>query len=153
VVGHPPAEPVAWGYRGGTRVDVAEFAAMPGTGDVWSTVDDLVRYTEALTSGATAGARALPAMLGPHAETPSETHSRARPGGPATATGYGYGYFTGTVLGHRAWFHPGDNPGYQSFLAHLPDLEVSVAVLCNHEESDLDGVLRQTVSTLASDAD
>ena len=31
-VGSAPPEPVAWGYRDGNRVDVAQFAAIPGTG-------------------------------------------------------------------------------------------------------------------------
>ena len=42
-----------------------------------------------------------------------------------------------------ARFHTGDNPGYQSFLAWLPAFDVTVAVLCNDEESDIDRLLRQ----------
>lgn len=47
-----PTAPGGMGYRVGQRVDVAQFAAIPGTGDVWSTVADLARYTEAFEAGA-----------------------------------------------------------------------------------------------------
>jgi Beta-lactamase len=70
------------------------------------------------------------------------------PDDPAPADGYGYGYFLGTVGGHRARFHPGDNPGYQSFLAYLIDEQVTIAILCNDEEADLKAQLRQCISTL-----
>jgi Beta-lactamase len=68
---------------------------------------------------------------------------------PAPAHAYGYGYFLGTVCGHRARFHPGDNPGYQSFLGYLPDLRATVAILCNDEETDLDDLLRELAPELA----
>ena len=40
-------------------------------------------------------------------------------------------------------FHTGDNPGYQSFLGWLPGLDVTVVILCNNEETNLDDLLRQ----------
>jgi hypothetical protein len=44
----------------------------------------------------------------------------------------------GTVAGHRAYFHPGDNPGYLAFNAWLPDDGIRLAVLVNEETTDLD---------------
>ena len=139
IVGRTPPEPVAWGYRDGRRVDVAQFAAIPGTGDVWSTVGDLARYTEAFEAGELLSKGSRQALVGAQAEL----RNPPDPNDPAPAHAYGYGYFLGTVCGHRARFHPGDNPGYQSFLGYLPDLRATVAILCNDEETDLDDLLRE----------
>ncbi len=107
VVERTPPDLAAWGYRDGQRADVAQFAAFPGTGDVWSTVGDLTRWIRV---------------------------------------------FHGTIVGHLARFHPGDNPGYQSFLGYMPDLRTTVAILCNNEESNLDDLLR-TIAPKLPDVD
>jgi CubicO group peptidase (beta-lactamase class C family) len=146
LVGRTPPEPVAWGYRDGKRVEVAQFAAIPGTGDVWSTVGDLTRYTEAFVTGGLLNPASRQALLREQAEL----RNPLDPNDPAPAQAYGYGYFLGTVCGHRAWFHPGDNPGYQSFLGYLPDLATTIAILCNDEETDLDQLLRELAPELAS---
>ena len=137
-VGEAP-ERAARGYREAQRADTVEFAAMPGTGDVWSTVGDLARYTTAFNAGELLSLGSRAAMVAPHASMPGASGTD----GPAVADGYGYGYISGTVCGHVARFHTGDNPGYQSFLAWLPAFDVTVAVLCNDEESDIDRLLRQ----------
>jgi CubicO group peptidase (beta-lactamase class C family) len=145
LAGRTPPEPVAWGYREGRRVDVPQLAAIPGTGDVWSTVEDLVRFTEAFEAGELLSAASRQAMVGCRARLRSPTD----PTDPAPAHAYGYGYFLGSVCGHPARFHPGDNPGYRSFLAFVPELRATVAILCNNEESDLNDLLRALTPELA----
>jgi CubicO group peptidase (beta-lactamase class C family) len=147
VVGRTPADDAAWGYRAGNRVDVPEFTAIPGTGDVWSTVDDLARYTTAFEAGEMLSQRSREAMVARQVALSDAPN----PDDPAPADGYGYGYFLGTVGGYRARFHPGDNPGYQSFLAYLPDQHGTIAIVCNNEESDLNALLRQCLSALDPD--
>jgi len=144
VVGRTPPDAVAWGYRDGQRVDVAQYAMIPGTGDVWSTVDDLARYTEAFETGELLSSAARQAMVGRHAEI----ETPADPNDPVTAHAYGYGSFLGMVCGRHARFHPGDNPGYQSFLGYLSDIQATVAILCNNEETDLDDLLRKLAPSL-----
>ena len=58
-------------------------------------------------------------------------------------TGYGYGMFTGIFAGQAAHYHPGDNPGYQSFSVWLPDLAASLVVLANDDSVNMTGLLRQ----------
>jgi CubicO group peptidase (beta-lactamase class C family) len=145
VVGRTPPDLAAFGYCDGQRVDVAQFAAIPGTGDVWSTVGDLARYTEAFEAGELLSSAARQAMVGRHAELKNS----AEPNDPVAAHAYGYGYFLGTVFGRQARFHPGENPGYQSFLGYLPDIRATVAILCNNEGTDLDVQLREIAPELA----
>jgi CubicO group peptidase (beta-lactamase class C family) len=137
-----PREQLARGHRAGNPVDAPRFAALPGTGDVWSTVDDLARFTAALAAGdlLTAGSRT--AMTAAHA-VPDPGWAAD---GPVTGTGYGYGLCSGTLAGHRACFHPGDNPGYAAFHAWLPELDATVVVLSNEEETGIGRVLGSVVT-------
>ena len=40
-------------------------------------------------------------------------------------------------IGRPASFHPGDNPGYQSFSASIPDADTSIVVLLNDDAPNL----------------
>jgi CubicO group peptidase (beta-lactamase class C family) len=137
--GEAPRDLTAHGYRAGRRVDVPEYAAMPGAGDVWSTVGDLALHTAAFNAGELLTDRSRAAMVNSHASLAGVLDTR----GPAVADGYGYGYLLGTLAGHAMRFHTGDNPGFQSFLGWLPDLDVTLVILCNNEETDFDDLLRQ----------
>jgi CubicO group peptidase (beta-lactamase class C family) len=126
--GRFPAHGAAVGHIDGEPITVEPgFTDIPGTGDVWTTTGDLLRYSRALRSGELLSMDRVSAMLSPQARL-------ARPdpaGGALTATTYGYGTFLGHVLGTDGWFVPGDNPGFQSLLAHVPASETDVVVLSN----------------------
>lgn len=134
----PPATPSARGHRDSVEIETWDLSAMPGTGDVWSTVGDLSQLVRALHSGELIGANAIRLMTTPHVSLEA---SPDRTDEVVTSSAYGYGTFLGTVGGHRAHFHPGDNPGYQSLLVWLPDRDASIAVLLNDEADDLEAIL------------
>ena len=161
VGGGPAGTAVARGYRDGQPVAPWDLSTMPGTGDLCSTVGDLARYTTALHTGRLLGDGSLRLMCTPHAPVSSgEAPSGEGPSGEAssddgpsdggnaggrwlTGDSYGYGHFIGTIGGQTAYFHPGDNPGYQSFAAWLPGQAASVAILANDEAASIEGLLRQ----------
>ncbi|HEX6499609.1 MAG TPA: serine hydrolase domain-containing protein [Micromonosporaceae bacterium] len=144
-VGAPASREAACGYRGGLRVDAAEFAAMPGAGDVWSTVGDLARYTAAFHTNAVVTEGSRETMLAAHMPVAGGWGTV----GPVAADGYGYGYCLGTLAGRRACFHPGDNPGYQSFLGWLPEVDTTIAILANDEETSIAGILSRILPAVA----
>jgi CubicO group peptidase (beta-lactamase class C family) len=135
-IGGRPPEPAARGYRDGQPVIPFDLAAMAGTGDIWSTAADLARFTAALHGGELLANDSLRAMLTPHAPIEDDDET-------LITTGYGYGMFTGTFAGQAAYYHPGDNPGYQSFSVWLPDLAASLVVLANDESVSMTDLLRQ----------
>jgi CubicO group peptidase (beta-lactamase class C family) len=135
-IGGPPPEPAARGYREGQPVTPFDLAAMAGTGDIWSTAADLARFTAALHGGNLITNESLHAMLTPHAPIEDDDET-------LITTGYGYGMFTGIFAGQAALYHPGDNPGYQSFSVWLPDLAASLVVLANDDSVNMTGLLRQ----------
>jgi CubicO group peptidase (beta-lactamase class C family) len=121
------------------------LAPMAGTSDVWSTVGDLARYHEQIHSGALLGFESRAVMTGPLAPTAAEQ----RPGSAFFADHYGYGVFVGTVGGHRAYFHPGDLPGFVSFAAWLPERRASIVLLTDDEHTDVHAVTRQLLAAAA----
>ncbi|MDG4821777.1 serine hydrolase [Asanoa sp. WMMD1127] len=113
VAGVRPTERVADGHRDGKPVREWDLSAQAGTGDVWSTVGDLTRFALGLDRDILARMRQPRAKLPEHDDI---------------VTDYGYGLY----LGDRWALHTGDNPGFRSVLAWLPDGRVAAA-LCNDE--------------------
>lgn len=138
----PTGRRTAHGHHDGSPVAGLDLAALPGTGDVWSTATDLARYSSALRAGELLTSRTRQALTAPHAPLGVEAYSLDWIG----AHSYGYGNFTGSLAGRPAAFHPGDNPGYQSFSASIPDADTSIVVLLNDDVPDL----REIVHTLTS---
>ena len=126
-------------HRDGQPVPPWDLDAMPGTGDIWSTTGDLARFTAALHGGELVAASSLRAMCTAHAVIDDNDDGEPR----LTTTGYGYGMFTGIFGGHAAYYHPGDNPGYQSLACWLPDQAASIVILVNDEAASITGLLRQ----------
>jgi CubicO group peptidase (beta-lactamase class C family) len=130
----------ARGYRDGQPVPPWDLAAMPGTGDIWSTAGDLSRFTAALHSGELVTASSLRVMCAAHAALDDDDDE----GEPRLlTTGYGYGMFTGTFAGRAACYHPGDNPGYQAFACWIPDEAASIVILLNDQAANLADLLKQ----------
>jgi CubicO group peptidase (beta-lactamase class C family) len=147
--GDSPASAAARGYRDGQPVPTWPLSAMPGTGDIWSTVSDLARFTAAVHSGSLISRRSLQAMITPHAPLPD---GQGTSDGWMVCDGYGYGQFIGRIAGHPAYLHPGDNPGYQSLAVWLPGQAAGVIILSNDEAADIEALLRQLIpAALAGD--
>ena len=131
---------VGLGHHGGQPIQVHQgFTRIPGTGDLWTTTTDLLRYSYALRHGELLDPPTASQLWTRHAELDSPDPT----GQPTSARAYGYGTFLGRVNGQDAWYVPGDNPGYQSLLAYLPDLDVDLAILGNEDAPGVNAVLRQ----------
>ena len=127
-VGHVQGEP---------RLLHPNFAAITGSGDLWTTAGDLVRLGQTLRYGRLLPLEYADRLWTPQISLPAANHTSA----PVVPTGYGYGTFLGRIRGHEARINPGDMPGYQTLLAYLPDENLDLAVLCNEESPSLDAAL------------
>jgi CubicO group peptidase (beta-lactamase class C family) len=124
---------VARGHHlGRAQATRPEYTGWPGTGDIWTTAVDLLHFVDALVSGRLLAPPTLEAMSAQQATYSDD--SEVLPG-----SGYGYGVHVVTAHGHRALLHPGDNPGYRSALAWVPDQQVAVAILSNDDATDVTG--------------
>jgi CubicO group peptidase (beta-lactamase class C family) len=132
--GDPPGGAgMACGYDAGEPVPSVELATVGiGAGDLWCTAGDLLRWDEAIAND-----ELLPASLRAEMLTPAAVPGSAGTRGTWSFTGYGYGWRIGAVAGRRAFFHTGDNPGYLSLNAWLPDEQITLAVLTNDQATDI----------------
>jgi CubicO group peptidase (beta-lactamase class C family) len=118
---------LAIGYTNRTDIK-AKFVDMSipyAAGGLYSTVEDLYRWDQALYAEQLVPQKALDAMFTPHAAIPES-------GG----LNYGYGWFVGQWLNRSVVFHPGGLVGYTSLIDRYPDDKVTVIVLSNQESLD-----------------
>jgi CubicO group peptidase (beta-lactamase class C family) len=149
-VGRPLAGDCALGYRYGQLVTPWQLHAMPGTGDICSNATDLARFVTALHTGTLLPAPAQPLLHGcvlPQ-QASAGPASVDRPATRITSTEYCSGHFHGTIDGQFAYLHPGDNPGYQSLAAWLPDTATTIVVLSNHEDDDIEEAAADLLSQI-----
>jgi CubicO group peptidase (beta-lactamase class C family) len=111
--GHgPPGE--------GPRYAEQKTTDVVGSGDAVTTVDDLLRWDEALYGTAFLSAAAKAAMFTPHAR--------------GDLGAYGYGWIVErTADGKPRFRHHGVGAGFRSYLSRREDLHLYVAVLMNRE--------------------
>jgi CubicO group peptidase (beta-lactamase class C family) len=147
---NPVGEGVALGHRhSGETGIVAGFEKLPGTGDVWSTVADLELFTRSLHTGGLLTDASVASMVTVQApfEAPDQ---QASADDPVVSDGYGYGHYIGRIQasGEPVWFHPGDNPGYVSWLGWCPVQHAVIVVLGNDERHAVDDVVAECLRHL-----
>jgi CubicO group peptidase (beta-lactamase class C family) len=122
----PPGIPAARGSRAGEALPSFDLSVNVGTGDVWSTTGDLVRWPLALASFESLSSAARSAAQSKQAASTRELEGIAD-------VGYGYGWFTAELDGERLIFHSGDNAGFVSLLVWAPEQDLRIALLAPDE--------------------
>ena len=122
-----PLDHEAHGYSYASgRLDEAvnwDMSHAGGAGAIYSTVEDLYRWNEALFNGKVLSDASLKAAL-----TPVKTLENAQE--PST-NGYGYGLGLSELRGTREVSHGGGLNGFSSFLLRLPGHRFTAVVLAN----------------------
>ena len=103
-----------------------------GAGDVWSTTADMVTWMDVLRAGGLLHEPWRTLMLTERATTGMDDE-RSR--------GYGYGWFVGAYEGEPWFQHSGDNAGYKSFAACLPETDRRLVILANTDAMDVASML------------
>jgi CubicO group peptidase (beta-lactamase class C family) len=113
----------AYGYTPGpagfTPSDQSVTSATLGDGGIYTSVDDLVRWDQAL-----AGATLVDTATLRIATTPP-----ALPNGALSQ--YGFGWFVDTYRGERRWWHTGETSGFRNAIQRFPDRRFTLVVLTN----------------------
>jgi len=102
-------------YQGGRWLN-APYLAMTvpfAAGSLYSTVDDLLIWDQALYAGKPLSAASLDKMFTPY------------------KNGYAYGWFIGKQFGRKQISHGGGINGFSTVIARFPDDKVTVIVLAN----------------------
>lgn len=107
----------------GWRLDMP-FEHVHGNGGLLTTVDDLLRWNQALAEG----------RIGtPDVSGAMRTSGRYNNGNPVN---YGGGLYLTPIRGVPSINHGGATAGYRATLAHFPDHRLSVAMLCNRADAN-----------------
>jgi len=118
----------AYGYSpsAGTFVqtDQSVTSATLGDGGIYTNIDDMVRWDQALY-----GTELVDAATLELATTPPQL-----PGGATTQ--YGFGWFVDTYRGEKRWRHTGETSGFRNAIQRFPGRRLTVIVLTNRSSGE-----------------
>ncbi len=132
---HPPLPEHATGYQ--DRQLTAQYTDMSwpfAAGGLYSTVDDLYRWAQALSTPELVSQKSLDAMFTPYISTcPS-----AGCASPFVSAGYGYGWVIATEKApyRQVIWHNGSIPGFKAYLGLYPASKTTMIVLSNVASTD-----------------
>ena len=112
--------PEAGGFK---RTDQSLTSSVLGDGGIYSSVDDLYRWDQALYTDQLISRKLLKVAFTP---------------GPATDhpdTRYGFGWYIGQYRGLREIWHSGTSIGFSTRIARFPDKKFTVIILTNRNEA------------------
>ena len=118
----------AYGYTrrddGFERTDQSLTSSVLGDGGIYSSVEDLYKWNQALDNAQLV-----------HAETLQQAHT---PGIwiPDQGAGYGFGWFIGAYHDAPMIWHHGETIGFRTFLARFPSQRLAAVVLINASEGN-----------------
>jgi len=132
----------AFGYspRGGmfVQTDQSVTSATPGDGGIYTNVDDMTRWDQALSGGNTALVDAATLEL---ATTPPQL--------PAGAdTQYGFGWFVDRYRGEKRWRHTGETSGFRNAIQRFPGRRLTVIVLTNRSSGEPAAIVERIADRL-----
>lgn len=125
------------------ETDQSPTSATLGDGGVYSNLEDLARWDEALRTAALLSPGAMKPALDP-ATLPDGTLPRWPPGeaggdnlAPGERVAYGFGWFLDPWKGRRRMWHHGETIGFRSVIERFPDDALTVVMLANRDDLDL----------------
>jgi len=108
------------------RTDQSLTSSVLGDGGIYSSVEDLWRWDQALY-----GTRLLPA------ETLAMAFQAGSPTSDQPGSGYGYGWYVASHRGTRKIWHYGATIGFSTYLARYPDKRLTIIMLTNRNDNFL----------------
>jgi CubicO group peptidase (beta-lactamase class C family) len=123
------------------ETDQSSTSATLGDGGIYSNLEDLAKWDEALTNHTLLGeAEMQPALTPVKLADGSQPHWDSGPGDtdPLAARDvyYGFGWFLDPFHGHERMWHYGDTIGFKSSIQRFPNDKLTVVVLSNRADVD-----------------
>jgi CubicO group peptidase (beta-lactamase class C family) len=118
-----------------------------GDGGVYTTLNDFIKWDQALSSGNIPGGKAVrDLLLEPHPLTRKTMTSHLLDGG----AGYGFGIEVGEFRGILAHVHTGSWVGFRALYARFPANDISAIAFCNRDDLLEDGDKRMELLDLVA---
>lgn len=136
---------LAIGYKDRFRkADFADMSIPFAAGGLYSTVEDLYRWDQALYTEQLLPQAMLDEMFTPQAAIPNSGWLDS--GSPESA--YGYGWMIGKEGNRRVFEHGGGIDGFVSIITRYPDDKTTIIILSNQEITPLGAIRREVTKKL-----
>jgi len=119
------------------ETDQSPTSAVLGDGGIYSSLDDLAKWDQALRNHTLLSAEEMKPALTPVQPT----------GGPAkypdgSTLSYGFGWFLDPYEGHKRMSHDGSTVGFRTTIQRFPDDNLTIIVLANRADINPDVALK-----------
>jgi CubicO group peptidase (beta-lactamase class C family) len=147
----------AYGYsveHGQLReTDQSSTSATLGDGGIYSNVNDMAKWDEALEKHTLLTEEEMqPALTPVRLANGSEPHWPEQPDddnlAPGKPVAYGFGWFLNPYEGHTRMWHSGSTMGFRTVIQRFPNDDVSIVILCNRTDLNPQS-LAESIATLA----
>jgi len=122
----------AYGYTNDSGVwletDQSPTSATLGDGGIYSSIDDLIRWDEALGSHSLLSEKEFQPAVTP-VKIPGQSSVSDKEN-----EGYGFGWFLDTYRGHRRMWHTGSTIGFQTVIERFPKSNLTIIILANRTD-------------------
>jgi CubicO group peptidase (beta-lactamase class C family) len=127
------------------EADQSSTSATLGDGGIYSSLEDLAKWDEALAQRTLLSENEMrPALI------PVKLADSSRPMWPAdsdrpagTPVAYGFGWFLDPYHEHQRMWHYGDTMGFHSYILRFPADHLTVIILCNRTDLDPESLALQ----------
>jgi CubicO group peptidase (beta-lactamase class C family) len=123
------------------EADQSSTSATQGDGGVYSNLEDLARWDQALEQHTLLDEEAMQSAWTPaRLVDGSETRWPAAPSGdnldPGRPVAYGFGWFLDPYAGHARVWHAGSTRGFSTVIERFPAEKLTIVILCNRTDLD-----------------
>lgn len=138
--GGPEIPNRAFGYtkrgNGFKRTDQSSTSAVLGDGGIYSSVEDMAKWDQALYKSK---------LVRPETLALAMTREKLNSG---RAIDYGFGWYVEDYLSHPCIRHGGSTIGFRNEIERFPDLKLTVILLCNRADAKPQEIVRKVVAAL-----
>ena len=119
------------------ETDQSPTSAVLGDGGIYSSLDDLAKWDQALRNHTLLSAEEMKPALTP--VQPTDGPAKYPDG---SALSYGFGWFLDPYHGHKRMSHDGDTIGFRTTIQRFPDDNLTIIVLANRADINPDVALK-----------
>ncbi len=132
------------------QTDQSSTSATLGDGGIYSSLEDLAKWDEALRTNQLLTKEEMQPALTPFTfadgTQPRWPANSDRPAGSPAL--YGFGWFLDDYRGHQRMWHYGETMGFHSFIVRFPNGNLTIIVLCNRTDITPEFLALQTSDLL-----
>ncbi len=143
----PPDKHRAFGYskrnEGWERTDQSRTSYVLGDGGIYSSVDDLAKWIQALEGAKLLNRGSLEQAMSAAVDARPLGEDRSATAHADEQLGYGFGWFVSRYRQMPAVWHGGSTMGFRNHVLRLPQQRLSVIILTNRNDADAASLARK----------